>query len=439
MSLIDSRLSARKLNVESTFAQIIYVKVLNPKVMSKSTFKILFYVRKNYKNKSGKSAIMIRITVNGEMVQFSTKLEIEPSSWDTVKGKVTGKGGNVTELNNLLSNIKANLINHYRDIERRDGIVTSEKVRNAFLGINGAYDTLLNYFDKHNEDLAKLIGVDRTRASVQKYVLTRRRTAEFLESRYHLSNIAMRDLTLNFVRDYELYLRTECKLCNNVTAKTIQSLKKIVTLAFNNGVIPSNPFVGHSIKMNRVDVGYLTQEELEQIRTKIISIPRLDIVRDIFVFCSYTGLAYIDVKNLRQEHIVELDGKLWINTKRQKTGNPVNVLLLDIPKMIIEKYRTVPSNGVFPVLSNQKMNSYLKEIGDLCAIPKNLCFHMSRHSFATTVTLSNGVPIETVSKMLGHTNLKTTQIYARVTKNKIENDMMALAGKLQNLNNAHNG
>ena len=403
--------------------------------MSMNTFKILFYLRKNYLNKEGKAGIMIRITINGEMVQFSSKLSIEPSLWDTHGGKAKGKTAISIQLNSVLDDLKTSIINHYREIERNDSYVTVEKLRNAFMGIEEHQNSLLEYYDKHNEGVRKLIGIESSSLTYKRYCLSRKRLSDFIFHQHTLSDIPLKNLNLNFIREYEIYLKADCKLSNNVAAKMIQHLKKIVTLAFNDGIVRSNHFVNYHIKMKKADVGYLTKEELELLLTKQIEIQRLDHVRDIFIFCCFTGLSYIDVRNLTYENICKsFDGKLWIMTKRQKTDNPVNVLLLDIPKQIIDKYRdTLPGNVVLPVLSNQRMNSYLKELADICKINKNLTFHMSRHTFATTITLSNGVPIETVSKMLGHSNLKTTQIYARITNEKISHDMLALASKLQSI------
>jgi integrase len=213
----------------------------------------------------------------------------------------------------------------------------------------------------------------------------------------------------------------------------MQFFKRIIIIAKNNGWIYTDPFANYKIRIARVDRGYLTQEQLDGIIGKNFALKRLELVRDIFVFSCYTGLAYIDVKNLRQKHIrTSFDGNLWVMTKRQKTDVQSNIPLLDVAKQILEKYKgTLPDEKVLPILSNQKMNAYLKEIGDLCGIEQNLTFHLARHTFGTTVTLAKGVPIETVSKMLGHTNIKTTQIYARITNSKIGNDMAVLAGKLK--------
>jgi site-specific recombinase XerD len=220
----------------------------------------------------------------------------------------------------------------------------------------------------------------------------------------------------------------------------MQFFKRIILIARNNGLISIDPFANYKIRITKVDRGYLTQEDVEKILKKQFVTKRLELVRDIFIFSCFTGLSYIDVKNLTKKNVrTSFDTNLWIMTKRQKTKIESNILLLDVPKMILEKYKgKSPNNLLLPILSNQKMNSYLKEIGDVCEIDKELTFHLARHTFATTITLAKGVPIETVSKMLGHTNIRTTQIYARITDSKISNDMQALAGKLQGIEKMFN-
>ena len=402
--------------------------------MSKSTFKILFYVKKNYLNKQGKARIMIRVTLSGDISQFSSKLEIEPHLWDTKGGKAKGNSFESKKLNTLLDSIRTSITNHYHEIENRDSLVTAEKIRNSFLGFETRQETILELFRKHNEDVEKLVGISKSSATLQKYKRTYRHIEEFMCYKYKIKDIALKEITHMFITDLENYLRTVCKCNANTAAKFIQTFRRIVIIAKNEGLITHDPFSNYVIRLKRVDRGYLTEHELEIIMNKEFVSQRLVNVRDIFVFACFTGLAYIDVKGLTTNNIqTGFDNNLWIITKRQKTDTRVTVPLLKIPLQIIDKYKGSTDNTLLPVLSNQKMNSYLKEIGDVCGINKNLTFHLARHTFATTTTLAKGVPIETVSKMLGHTNIKTTQIYARITDSKISNDMKALSGKLGEL------
>ena len=398
----------------------------------KSTFKVLFFLKRNAQRKDGCMPIIARITIDGKVAQFNTKLEVAPSFWSVTQGKALGRTAEVVQLNGMLDSIRASVYNHYHTLQERDSHITSEKIKNAFLGINETHTTILEIFTKHNAETKKLVGINKSYCTYKKYELSMRRVQEFLRCCYNISDIALRDITLSFIRDYELFLPTNCALSNNVAAKMIQYLKKMVTLARNTGIIHADPFVNYHIKVNRVDRGYLDQHEMIAIMQKKITLKRLEQVRDVFIFSCFTGLSFVDVRNLKSTHIREnFDGNIWIMTKRQKTDNPVNIRLLDVPKRIVEKYHgKLPFDAILPTMSNQKMNCYLKELADICGIIKNLTFHMARHTFATTTTLANGVPIETVSKMLGHTNIKTTQIYARITDHKLSNDMDMLSGKL---------
>ncbi len=404
-------------------------------IMSKSTFKILFYLRKNYVNKDGKSNIMIRLSVNGDVSQFSSKLDIEEEQWDVSLGKAAGNSQKSRQLNNLLEDIRTSLKNHYHAIETHETFVTAEKVRNAFLGYSTKQNTLLEVFKSHIVDARKLVGINKTEATLAKYDRACRRLEEFMKAKYKVTDIALKEINHKFITDFEMYLLTVSRCNENTTAKFMQTFRMIIIVAKNNGWIFNDPFSNYKIRLKRVDRGYLTDGEIQLILEKNFVSKRLEQVRDIFIFSCYTGLAYIDVKQLTSNNIcTSFDGKLWIMTHRQKTDTPVNLPLLKIPLNILKKYEEkLPKGQLLPVLSNQKLNSYLKEIADLCGINKNITFHLARHTFATTTTLSKGVPIETVSKMLGHTNIKTTQIYARITNEKISRDMQLLSGKLEDI------
>jgi len=401
----------------------------------KSTFKVLFYLKRNAIRKDGKMPIVTRVTVDGIIAQFNTKLEIQPNYWSVKTGKVIGHPSDSKQHNAQLEEIKASLHGIYHELQRKDNYVTAEKVKNEFLGISENHETLLNLFQKHNEDVKKLIGVSKSAGTYQKYEVTRRHLQKFMQLKYQITDISLKEIKHLFVTDFEIYLLTTAACNTNTTAKFMQFFKRIILIARNNGLIATDPFANYKIRLISVDRGYLTQEDVEKILKKEFAIKRLELVRDIFIFSCFTGLSYIDIKNLTNKEIrTSFDNNLWIMTKRQKTKVDSNILLLDVPKMIIEKYKGKSVNDqVLPILSNQKMNAYLKEVGDLCEVDKELTFHLARHTFATTITLAKGVPIETVSKMLGHTNIRTTQIYARITDSKISNDMQALAGKLQGI------
>jgi site-specific recombinase XerD len=400
----------------------------------KSTFKVLFYLKRNAQRKGGNMPIVARITVDGKIAQFNTKLEINPNNWSTQMGKANGRSAEIQKINSLLDEIKASVHRIYHEQQRRDANVTAEKVKNEFLGLSENNETLLELFTRHNDDIKKLVGISKAKATFQKYDVTRKHIADFIRKRYNLSDISLKEINNLFINDFEVYMRTTAGCNTNTTAKYMRFFKRIILIARNNGLIYTDPFSNYKIRMEKVDRGYLTQEEVERIMDKKFVCTRLEQVKDIFVFSCFCGLAYIDVKNLRENNIrTAFDGSLWIMGKREKTNVSFSIPLLDIPLIILEKYKEKsPNNYVLPVLSNQKMNAYLKEIADICGIEKNLTFHLARHTFAT-LALSKGVSIESVCKMLGHTNILTTQIYARITDTKISNDMAAFAQSVKGM------
>lgn len=403
----------------------------------KSIFRTVFYLRSNYVNKEGKTPVMLRIYLNNERLSIgSTGISVVQSQWDNEKERLKGRNTETLNTNLQLDNIANGLQMIFRKLELGDEL-SLERIKSEFLGKKEDVDTLMQLFNKHNADVAKQVGISLTSATLQKYNVCKRHFADFLRTNYKRTDLKLSELTFVVTRDFDLYLRTIVGQNANTATKTMKTFKTIIILGQKMGVLHHDPFLNHRFHLEPVNRGFLTDEEILKIANKELGIQRLEHVRDMFIFSCFTGLAYIDVANLTPEHIVTLDDKQWIMTKRQKTSVETNVLLLDIPKSIIAKYshKTYRDGKLFPILSNQKTNSYLKEIADLCGIKKNLTFHLARHTFAT-MSLSKGVPMESVSKMLGHTNIKTTQIYARITNKKIEHDMEQLADKLGKFNTA---
>ena len=403
--------------------------------MMKSIFRVVFYLRSNYVNKEGKTSVMLRIYLNNERLSLgSTGISVKSSQWDKEKERIKGRTTEALNTNLQLDNIASGLQSIFRRIEMSD-VVSLERIKSEFLGKKEEIDTLMQLFEKHNGDVAKQVGVSVGKATLQKYNVCKRHFSEFLEKQYKRSDLKLTELTYVVIREFDLYLRTEVGQNPNTATKTMKTFKTITLLGQKMGVLLHDPFMNHRFHIEPVNRGFLTDEEILSIAHKQINIPRLELIRDIFIFSCFTGLAYIDVSNLTPDHIVTLGDKQWIMTQRQKTSVETNVLLLDIPKAIIAKYggKTYRNGKLFPMLTNQKTNSYLKEIADICGIKKNLTFHLARHTFAT-MSLSKGVPMESVSKMLGHTNIRTTQIYARITNKKIEHDMEELADKLDKFN-----
>lgn len=403
--------------------------------MKQSTFKILFYLRSNHINKDGTSAIIVRVSIDGERQDWSTKLACEPERWDGKAGKATGRSSKSFEINNRLQDIQTILTNHFYDIQRRHGYVTVEMVRNAYMGITQREESLLKLYEQHLEDTKKLVGLSKADPTYRKYERMYRRVVEFMKKKYNITDIPLREIKYQFIVDLEFFLRTEYKYSQNTTYKCMKFFKQVINKAIRAGLITVDPFNGYKISIERVDRGYLTEDELCKMMQKEFASKRLEQVRDIFIFACFTGLAYIDLAHLRVDNIQKMfDGRLWIVTHRQKTNTKVMVPLLPPALKILNKYEGCYNDGqLMPIITNQKLNCYLKEIADICGIEKNLTFHLARHTFATTMTLGRGVPIESVSKMLGHTNIQTTQIYARITADKIGKDMDILSRNLGNL------
>ncbi|MFV0554778.1 MAG: site-specific integrase [Mangrovibacterium sp.] len=346
-----------------------------------STFKVLFYLRKNHINKNGKSAIMIRVSLNGERTAFSSKLEIAPDLWDTKMNCVKGKSFIARDINSYMDEYRSRIRTIYDTISREDGYATAEKIKNVFLGYSIKQQTVLSLFKQHNEDIKKQIGINKSQDTYGKYVRTCERVTEFMKARYNLSDIPLREINHKFITDFDIYLRVDCRYSINTSGKYMQRFRSIILLAKSNGWIQADPFVNYKIRQEKVDRGYLTEDEIEIIMKKQFATERLEQVRDIFIFSCFTGLAYVDVKNLTVDNIQKsFDGSLWIKTKRQKTSTSVDVPLLTVPQMILDKYQGKLKDGrLLPILSNQKTNSYLKEIADVCGINKHLTYHVLRH------------------------------------------------------------
>ncbi len=405
----------------------------------RSTFRILFYVKRDKQKLDGTLPIMCRITVDRQASRFNTKINVKPDLWDAKAGAATGRTREASEINVLLNDIRTSIHNVYHDLLTKENNVNAERIKNVFLGNDMKYQTVLELFQCHNDSIAKLVGITKSKDTYQKYEVARKRMAAFINEFYNASDITLKEVNHMFLQNFEIYLMTTCGCKENTAAKFLQRFRTIIIMAKNNGWIHKDPFANFKIRFKKTDRGYLSQEEIDLIINKEFYTERLEKVRDIFIFSCFTGLAYIDVKNLRQTDIRKsFDGRMWIMSKREKTGVSYNVPLLDIPLQIIKKYDGKQSDDkVLPVMSNQKMNEYLKEIGALCGINKDLTFHLARHSFAT-LTLTKGVTIESVSKMLGHTNIKTTQIYARITDVKVSADMNSFAEKLETKNSNSN-
>ena len=402
----------------------------------RSTFNVLFYIKRNEPKKDGRVVIMVRITINGIRSQFSSKLLVQPDQWDSKNERVKGQVAEARNLNRLLENIGSSLNVHYNKFMSIDGHVTPERLKNIFLGLEEQEQTIISFFDKYNDQYKLKVGTTSTHKTYTRYLLTRERLVEFMKQRYNLSDMPINEMTVSFIDEFYLYIRNNTECNHNSSLKFLQRFRTILYFAKNNGLSFNDPFGSFRFRYDKVNRGYLDQDELDILYTKKFPSVRLSQVRDIFIFSCYTGLAYVDVFELTEDKIRKaFDGHLWIMTKRQKTDVNTNVRLLDIPLAILEKYKGKQKNGkVLPVISNQKINDYLEEIADICGIGKKITFHVARHTFASTVALGNDVPMESIQSMLGHADIKTTQIYAHVIDRKLSRDMDKMAKAVNNRN-----
>jgi site-specific recombinase XerD len=402
------------------------------------TFGILFYLKKNKVDSNNCAPIYLRITVDGKRTELSVKRSIDLTKWSTQANRATGRTTDIKELNTYLDIVTSKIYRHHKELIEDGDIVTAEKIKNKYLGKTVQDKTILNIFQEHNNQVKQLVGRDFAPGTLVRYETVYRHLTNFIKAIYKVSDVELNKIDNQFITDFDYYLRTVRNCENNSTVKYMKNFKKIVRIALANNWLKHDPFLKYKVKLTTVEREALTAADIDTMLNKKLHTERLELVRDIFVFCCFTGFAYIDVKNLTQENLVMgIDGGKWINTERNKTKVRTNIPLLDIPLKIIAKYnnnpRTINSGKLLPVLSNQKSNAYLKEIADLCGINKNLTTHLARHTFATTVTLNNDVDIASVSKMLGHTSIKTTQIYAKVLDKKVSNDMNTLRNKLNKI------
>lgn len=398
---------------------------------------VLFFVKRTKTNVNGLLPIFIRITVNGERIEFSTKRFTPSDKWSVEGNRMKGTSAEARATNSYLDTLKSKVYDYQQQLIREDEEVNTENMRNKILGIEKRSHMIVGIFQQHNDEIKALIGKDYAAATHVRYETSLKHTEDFLKWKYKVSDIDIRKIDHEFITSYEFYLKSVCNCCQNTTSKYIKNFGKIIRICLANGWIQKNPFINYKSKMVEVERAFLSMEEIETMLNKVFVSDRLNQVKDIFLFSCFTGLAYADVKKLSRKNIaIGVDGERWIYINRTKTDTRSNIPILPIAAYLLEKYEDHPQvvnqDKLLPILSNQKMNSYLKEIADTCGITKELTFHIARHTFATTVTLSNGVPIESVSKMLGHKNLKTTQHYAKILDLKVSNDMQILREKFEN-------
>ena len=403
----------------------------------KSTFCILFYVKRKVIKKDGTVPIFCRITLNGTQTSFSCKLSVPLAKWDVKSGMATGTDAIARHVNSEIKKIKKHVRKHYDAIFNGVGPLTADRVKHSYLGFDRYGRTLLQVFENHNKDYEQLVinGI-RQMATYQRYCGVYKIVQEFLWKRYHLKDIALEDIRPTFIIDFEVFLRTKRACSNNTVCIYITPLRKMISIATSNGWLDYDPFFNYRISIQRKDRVYLTLHEIERIiNIQFTKFQRnYDMIRNLFLFCTFTGVSYVDLKHLKRENLKQINGELWLCFNRHKTGITCNIPLLETARDILEHYRnTDKEQYLFTLPTYQTLLNGIKRIVKQCGIDKDISWHTSRHSFASEICLQNGVPIETISRMLGHTDVKTTQIYAKVSNTAIRRDMANLSERLRKL------
>ncbi|MBL7684262.1 MAG: site-specific integrase [Flavipsychrobacter sp.] len=404
--------------------------------MLEKSFGLLFYLKKPKNYRTGPMPIYYRITVDGIPKEITTKRKCLPERWNADSQSVKGTSEESKSINAYLQSLTRQVFKVKQNLQDANKPITSEHIKNILTGKSDSIKMLLQIFRHHNDQMEALVGKEFSAGTLERYRTSLEHTRSFMRWKYDIEDIDIQKLNFEFVSEYEFWLKSVRNCNHNTAIKYISNFRKIVNRCIRTGWLSRDPFVGFKMSKREVERIALTEDELQSIVKREFQTPRLNLVRDVFLFACFTGLAYADIQKLKKSEIgIGVDGEQWLFTNRQKTETSSRVPLLPITKCIITRYHDHPLcnnlDKVLPVLTNQKMNAYLKEIADLCGITKNLTFHLARHTFATTVTLSNGVPIESVSKMLGHKNIRTTQLYAKVLDRKVSDDMRLLKEKLK--------
>ena len=383
--------------------------------MVRSSFSILFFIRESKARKSGKAPIELMITVNGERCTLSTGKQVPIDKWDKTKQQVKGKDEEAQSLNNYLKAIKAKLYQKEAELLDRGFIITAELLRDAYFDkVESLKEkSLFEVFEEHNKEQEKLVGNGVSKATYWISVYTIRLLKEFVQQKYKREDLYLRELNLNFIQSFHTFLRIDKGMAQNSSTKHLKLLKKIINLAVANSYMATNPFITYKVEREPVEIDFLDEEELRKIINFDTPLPRLERAKDMFLFGCFTGLSYIDIKTLAPEHFEKDNtGRIWIKKRRVKTGVLSRIPLLPIAKLILDKYKG--GEKLLPIQNPADINKYLKDIAILCDIKKRITFHTSRHTFASTVTLANNISLEIVSKMLGHTNTRMTNHYAKL-------------------------
>ena len=379
---------------------------------------------------------MARITIDGTAKTLGTKLEIDPNYWDLKYGRVEGKSVKALNINQKLDNIRGRIDTIYEDMLKHAGFATAQKIKLSFLGVGVMDDALLKVFNDQNEEFKKMVDKEeRSPSTYHKYTTVYDHLTEFISQRCHRDDMAFRELTVDFIREFDFYLRYDKQCTHNTVWVYTRPILSMVELAIKKGLIRINPFEDYEIGKEDRDRGYLLKEDVEKLM-RYEAHPRYELVKDLFIFSCFTGLSYVDIKKMKRSNIQSFfDGHQWIISRRKKSDVTSNVRLMEIPRRIIDKYQDTTGNEyIFPVPNNVTCNTHVKKLIAKAGIitKQKVTFHTARHTFGT-MFLTEGVPLESLSKMMGHKDISTTQIYAKITSQKISKDMDLVAPRFKTM------
>lgn len=402
--------------------------------MIKHTFKVLFYIKRNAPLRNGYVPIMGRITISGKRVQISTQLSVDPNLWQLNPGRAVGRSAQAERINGQLNRIRRRIEQCYEQLLDGHLAITPQMVRDAYFGHDPSRKMLLSFFESHNDEFRRMVGINRSLSTYYKYACVYGHLKRFIVRFYECSDLPLKEVDREFLIGFHRFIAHECRHKKNTVWVYLIAFKHILRRAIDLGYLRRDPFAGYKLHSEYVPRNYLTMEEINGLIRLDISNPKERLVRDAFLFSCFTGLSYADMCRLSPQHIHSEQGCQWIRLLRHKTGSEVDVRLFSVPRELLVKYTSENHTGrIFPLPGNSQCNLYLDRIMPLAGIHRHITFHTARHTFATTVTLSQGVAIETISKLLGHKDIRTTQIYAKVTHAKLDRDMALLSEQLDSM------
>ena len=403
-------------------------------MLTRNRIVLSFYIKRTKLLRNGTAPIYLRIKVDTSSAELAIMRNVRPELWSTERNGAIGISNEAREINNYIHHIRKQVEEHISALRDEMAEMTARAIRNSYLGISTDENTIVKLFSDHNKNVQKLIGKDFAKATHERYETCLKHLIDFMQMEYKVQDMPLKKIDQQFILKYETYLKVVRNCNHNTAVKYVKNFKKIIRHAVGCGLIRTDPFINVKLRVKKVDKGFLAEEEIKAIRNKQFPTPRLQQVADIFLFGCFTGYAYSDLMRLKRSDLeIKEDGQVWVMAKRTKTDMACHVPLLPQAIQILQKYENheycLKTQALLPNLSNQKLNAYLKEVADLCGITKTLTSHIARHTFATTITLNNGIPIESVSKMLGHSSIKMTEIYAKILDRKVADDMSKLADK----------